>query len=201
MPLFRTPCVQKRLRRALTLEDTCFFCIIRDVNAYSNIDIDQVPSITPDAPRAHVLYRIVQRRESEKKGRLIARMIPRKYRAGANKHIKAPGTVTEGGHSCSSLLCPLSLSARDPTVVPESRDGTYLSMYGSVSSCRLIELSSFQFDAEISSGNSDEKSWWLNIEKHARALLRAGLPARFWAGWNCRFVRAFVCRDQSLRLT
>lgn len=44
-----------------------FFCIIRGVNAYSNIDIDQVPSITPDAPRAHVLYRIVQRRESEKK--------------------------------------------------------------------------------------------------------------------------------------
>lgn len=44
-----------------------FFCIIRDVNAYSNIDIDQVPSIIPDAPRAHVLYRIVQRRESEKK--------------------------------------------------------------------------------------------------------------------------------------
>lgn len=85
-------------------------------------------------------------------------MIPRKYRAGANKHIKAPVTVTEGGHSCSSLLYPLSLSARDPAVVPESRDGTYLNMYGSVSSCRLIELSSFQFDAEISGGNSDEKS-------------------------------------------
>lgn len=69
--------------------------------------------------------------------------------------------------SCSSLLL-------DPTAVSESHDGTYLRMYRRLGSCRLIELSSFQFDTEISGENSDEKSWWLNIEKHARALLRSG---------------------------
>ena len=42
--------------------------------------------------------------------------------------------------------------------------------YSCSGSCSLIELSSFQFDAEISSERADEKSWWLNIEKHARVL-------------------------------
>lgn len=49
-------------------------------------------------------------------------------------------------------------------------------------SCRLIELSSFQFDAEISDERLDEKSWWLNIEKHARALLSFWSPLVFDGG-------------------
>lgn len=49
--------------------------------------------------------------------------------------------------------------------------GSYLCMYSYDGSCRLIELSSFQFDTEISGKRPDEKSWWLNIEKHAKALL------------------------------
>lgn len=49
----------------------------------------------------------------------------------------------------------------------------------------LIELSSFQFDAEILDERPDEKSWWLNIEKHARVLLglavsNAGGVADLW---------------------
>lgn len=52
-----------------------------------------------------------------------------------------------------------------------SRPGLPVCMYSYDGSCRLIELSSFQFDTEISRKRPDEKSWWLNIEKHAKALL------------------------------
>lgn len=68
-------------------------------------------------------------------------------------------------------------------------------MYSYDGSCRLIELSSFQFDTEISGKRPDEKSWWLNIEKHAKALLSLWQSIRFWRRRSCRFVRAFVCRD------
>ena len=80
------------------------------------------------------------------------------------------------------LLLSLSLISR-----------VYLYLPSCNGSCRLIELSSFQFDAEISPESPDEKSWWLNIEKHARPL--SGL-ARQLGGpcylWVLLFVVAFL---------
>lgn len=105
-----------------------------------------------------------------------------KYPEGGNEHIR--GMVhDEGGLFSPFAHLSLSIISR-----------VYLYLPSHNGSCRLIELSSFQFDAEISPESPVEKSWWLNIEKHARPL---SILARQRGGaaylWKLLFVAAFLC--------
>lgn len=121
---------------------------------------------------------------------LIMRRPPKKAARNPPKVEMNTSVVWSMTRAAWPLFSPFTLLI-SPSLSIISKVYLYLPTHNG--SCRLIELSSFQFDAEISPESPVEKSWWLNIEKHARPL---SVLARQRGGavylWKLLFVGALL---------